>query len=99
MSSTQEAIGGVPGEARCWCCGGFFPDSRLVHLGAHPEVGVCRRCARYLARRSARLPGRMTPATSIHRTSQEIRERVMVRGLHEGRLLAPLLRWIGRFLP
>lgn len=26
---------------RCWCCGGIFPQSELVRLGQHPEVGVC----------------------------------------------------------
>lgn len=99
MNGTQEAIGGIPGEARCWCCNGSFPADRLVHLGAHPEVGVCRRCVRYLGRRSAQLPGRATPATSIHRAGQQVREWVMVRGLHEGPLLGRVLRWIGRLLP
>lgn len=99
MSGTQEAIGAIPGEARCWCCNGSFPDNRLVHLGAHPEVGVCRRCVRYLGRRSAQLPGRATPLAYLRRSSQELREWVMVRGLHEGRFLGPVVRRIGRFLP
>lgn len=99
VSGAQEAIGGVPGGARCWCCGGSYPDDRLVHLGAHPEVGVCRRCARYLGRRSAQLPGRATPATYLRRATQSVRDRVMARRLHERRLLGPVLRWMDGFLP
>jgi len=31
--------------SQCWCCGTTEEPTRLVHLGNHPEVGLCVRCA------------------------------------------------------
>mgnify|MGYP006952609694 CR=1 FL=1 len=39
---------GVPG---CWCCGDRTVAASLLRLGEHPEVGVCFRCVKALARR------------------------------------------------
>jgi hypothetical protein len=38
----------VPG---CWCCGDRIVHASLLRLGEHPEVGVCLRCVKVLARR------------------------------------------------
>ena len=31
--------------SQCWCCGTTDDPSRMVHLGNHPEVALCIRCA------------------------------------------------------
>lgn len=40
-----------PEGAGCWCCGDRTVQASLVRLGEHPEVGVCFKCVRVLARR------------------------------------------------
>ena len=40
-----------PETSGCWCCGDRTVEASLVRLGEHPEVGVCFRCVRVLARR------------------------------------------------
>lgn len=35
----------------CWCCGDRTVRGSLLHLSEHPEVGVCFRCVKDLARR------------------------------------------------
>lgn len=35
----------------CWCCGDRTVGASLLRLGEHPEVGVCFRCVKALARR------------------------------------------------
>lgn len=40
-----------PEASGCWCCGDNTVQASLVRLGEHPEVGVCFRCVRVLARR------------------------------------------------
>ena len=37
-----------PGQ--CWCCGSIDDPDRMVHLGNHPEVALCRPCARWAAK-------------------------------------------------
>jgi ribosome-binding protein aMBF1 (putative translation factor) len=88
-----------PGQGRCWCCGRPYLPEEMVHLGAHPEVTVCRDCARYLNRRAATLPGPTTPMRVVRRATQAARDRVMARNLHESRILGPLLRWLDKHLP
>ena len=70
-----------------------------MHLGAHPEVTVCRDCARYLNRRAAMLPGPTTPMRGVRRATQAVRDRVVARNLHESQILGPLLRWLDKYLP
>lgn len=70
-----------------------------MHLGAHPEVTVCRDCARYLHRRAAMLPGPTTPTRSVRRTTQVVRDQVMARNLHESRFLGRFLRRLDKYLP
>ena len=41
-----------PGSSSgCWCCGDRTVKASLLRLGEHPEVGVCFRCVRVLAKR------------------------------------------------
>ena len=43
MSAETQAAKDQTGESRCWCCGKPRPEDTLVHLGSHPEVGICSR--------------------------------------------------------
>jgi hypothetical protein len=51
---TETAVETVP-EATCSCCGTPYPDTELVHLGCHPEIGICHGCVEWLGGRSGRL--------------------------------------------
>lgn len=50
---------GVPG---CWCCGDRTVQASILLLGEHPEVGVCFRCIKVLARRKRALQRRTRSA-------------------------------------
>ena len=43
-------------QPRCGCCGHARPASRMTQLTDTPGVYICRSCALWAARRSARLP-------------------------------------------
>lgn len=85
----------------CWCCGDDYPDTDLVRLGAHPEVGVCSGCARFLKRAAvAREDEHGRSAMSVVRGGlQRIRDGVMARGWHQRGRLGVFLRWTDRHLP
>ena len=36
------------GDGQCWCCGTVERPDRMVHLGNHPEVHLCLRCAHFV---------------------------------------------------
>lgn len=36
------------GAVECWCCGCREAPDRVVHLGNHPEVLLCLRCAHFV---------------------------------------------------
>ena len=52
MSAEAQAAAGHAGESMCWCCGRASSEDALVHLGNHPEVGICVNCVRFLQRRA-----------------------------------------------
>ncbi|QGN58395.1 hypothetical protein [Nostocoides sp. HKS02] len=86
---------------RCWCCGDEVDEAKLTRLGNHPEVGVCARCARWLARRAraAEDRGRATPGARARRALATVRVAVMRRGIQRWPVLRPLLRRLDRHLP
>ncbi len=51
-----------PTPTGCWCCGDRTVQASLVHLGEHPEVGVCFRCIGYLAGRKREIKRRTRAA-------------------------------------
>lgn len=85
-------------DSICWCCGADCPDSDLVRLGAHPEVGVCTECAVFLHRR-ARAAHATGASQQLHAVGEQARDAVMARGWHEGPRLGPALKWVNRHLP
>lgn len=86
---------------KCWCCGKDHPEERLVRLGAHPEVGVCLDCARWLHRRARRREdeNRTGLAPRIRAGIDTVRASVICRGWHRRGVLGALLRRIDRHLP
>ncbi|TNC25328.1 hypothetical protein [Amycolatopsis alkalitolerans] len=88
-------------EPFCWCCGRDKPETELVRLGSHPEVGVCLECARWLQRRArqrhdSRHPG---PSARLRGGIDAGRDLVIRKGWHRRGLLGALLRRIDRYLP
>jgi hypothetical protein len=85
----------------CWCCGNTFDDHDLTRLGAHPEVGVCAGCARWLHRRarSGSEAGLRSPGALMRRWVGLARERVMRAGVQDWPVVGRLLRRLDRHLP
>jgi hypothetical protein len=88
-------------RSECWCCGAIDDPARMVHLGNHPEVALCIRCARWASKEAweiedRRKTGLLVRARDRFRT---LRRGVVLRGWHHHRLFGGPLRWIGRKLP
>jgi hypothetical protein len=103
MSVTHrvEAADGQPGPGECWCCGCQHDAAEMVHLGNHPEVGVCIRCAYSLKTWAWEIDDRSRTGLAVHARNwfRGIRRRVMVNGIHQKNWMRRPLRWLGRRLP
>jgi hypothetical protein len=88
-------------QPRCWCCGADKSDNELVHLGNHPEVGICPRCAHWVHRRGTQLEDAKHPsiAARLRAIVHALRTAVINKGWHQGGFLGTLLRRIDRYLP
>jgi hypothetical protein len=82
----------------CWCCGRVTAEDALVHLGNHPEVGICINCVHFLGRRARNYQATVV-RQRLRATAESIRARVMARGWHQHPAFGPALRWINRHLP
>src|SRR6476620_10713289 len=89
----------LPGE--CWCCGSVNDPHRMVHLGNHPEVGLCRPCARWAAKEASEIEDRYRtgPLVLGRDGLRTVRRFVIARGWHRSRLVGGALRWIGKRMP
>jgi hypothetical protein len=98
MSAEADTAIGETGESGCWCCGRMTSQEALVHLGNHPEVGVCIGCVRFLGRRA-----RDYQASQVRKrlrgAAESIRGQVVSRGWHERPVIGPMLLWINRHVP
>jgi hypothetical protein len=85
----------------CWCCGQQQPRQDLVHLGDHPEVGVCLSCAHFLHQRARAREDELhpSPAARARDGLRAARRVVIARHWHEKPLIGPVLRRLGRHLP
>jgi hypothetical protein len=98
QAETAESNNSLP---QCWCCGGSFAEPELVHLGSHPEVGLCADCAHWVHRRAAEqaaarrggLPARYRGAFAATRSW------VIQHEVHNLPVLGRLLRGLDRRLP
>lgn len=87
--------------SECWCCGEARPESELLRLGLHPEVGVCPRCARWLHRRAQERADeqRPGPAAWLRGGVRSARSVVIAHHWHDRPVIGPLLRRLDRHLP
>ena len=100
--TAQQAVQRAASErAVCWCCGQTFDEDDLSRLGAHPEVGVCAGCARWLHRRarSSSDAGLRGPGAVGRRAIAAARARVMRAGAQDWPLIGSVLRRLDRHLP
>jgi hypothetical protein len=99
---TAEASPGESGgEVTCWCCGQRRPPTSVVHLGDHPEVSVCLRCAHFLHQqaRGREDASRTSPAARLRGRLRAARWVVIRHGWHQKPGIGPLLRRLGRHTP
>jgi hypothetical protein len=98
MSAETQTGTGQTSESSCWCCGQLKPEEALVHLGSHPEVGICVNCVHFLGRRA-----RDYQATVLRQrlrgVAETVRGEVMTRGWHQRPVIGPALQWLNRHLP
>jgi hypothetical protein len=102
MSAFRTAVEDdfVP-PSECWCCGRIDDPTVMVHLSNHPEVALCRTCARWAAKQAWEIDdrsktGRLVIARDRFRN---VRQAVVDRGWHRSRVVDGPLRWIGNQLP
>jgi hypothetical protein len=91
----------VSGDAECWCCATTYPVDAMIHLGNHPEVTVCRRCAHFLhqqarALEDAETDGLGSRARDVIRSA---RRTIVEGGWHRNPIVGPALRRLDRHLP
>jgi hypothetical protein len=98
MSTETEAVKDETGESRCWCCGKPRSEISLVHLGNHPEVGICISCVHFLRRRAMDQQATVMRQT-LRGAAESVRRQVMTRGWHERPVIGPALQWLNRHLP
>ncbi len=98
MSAKAYAVRQDTRDSECWCCGKRFDLEQLVHLGQHPEVGICVSCVHFLGRR-ARDYQATVARRRLRSTAESVRRRVMTRGWHERPVIGPFLKWLNRHLP
>ena len=89
------------GRLPCWCCGAVDVAERMVHLGNHPEVHLCPRCAHFLHQQAWQIEdlGKTGPAAFARDRFRDLRSEVVRRGWHRNRFIGGRLRWLGKHLP
>lgn len=88
-------------DERCWCCGQSQPAERVVHLGNHPEVVVCLRCAHFVHKQAWEIEDRdrSGPLPRSRDAFRQMRRTVVEHGWHQSPLIGRPLRWLGNHLP
>lgn len=88
-------------ERLCWCCGATVEPDLTVHLGDHPEVEICTRCAHSLHVWAGEVEDRSRTgfAARGRQAFRRLRRVVVRRGWHRIPVLGRVLRGIGRRLP
>ncbi len=97
--SAHEPADPPPGH--CWCCGAIDVSDRMVHLGNHPEVVICRPCARWAAKQAWEIEDRDKTGlvVTVRNRFRHLRRGVIDRQWHRHAVLGRPLRWLGRHLP
>jgi hypothetical protein len=73
----------------------------MIHLDNHPEVEMCRLCARWAAKEAWEIEDRDKTGVlaSMRDRFRHLRRRVIDRNWHRHPVLGPPLRWLGKHLP
>lgn len=89
------------GGSKCWCCGMIDDPAKLVHLGNHPEVAVCIRCAHSVSKWAWEIEDQAQTGGAVRARDglRRLRKEVVQRGWHQSRLVGRPLRWLGKFTP
>ncbi|MGI8868550.1 MAG: hypothetical protein ACR2F6_06800 [Mycobacteriales bacterium] len=89
------------GRSECWCCGVIDDPAKLVHLGNHPEVTVCTRCAHSISKWAGEIEDQSRTGIAVRARDvfRRLRETVVERGWHRSRLIGRPLRWLGKHTP
>lgn len=98
MSAETQTAVDQTGESRCWCCGRISSEDVLVHLGDHPEVGICISCVHFLRRRARDYQARAM-RKRLRGAAESVRGEVMARRWHQRPVIGPALRWLNRHVP
>ena len=90
-----------PPPGQCWCCGAIEDPAKLVHLGNHPEVVVCTRCAHSLSKWAWEIEDQSRTGLAVRARDQtrRLRKTVVRHGWHQNKIVGRGLRWMGRFIP
>jgi hypothetical protein len=100
--TVQTAVRDQPqGRSECWCCGKAEELAKLVHLGNHPEVTVCTRCAHSISKWAWEIEdqSRTGLAVRVRDRFRQARKIVVQRGWQHRSLIGRPLRWIGKHMP
>jgi hypothetical protein len=98
MKANVQVADGATARDACWCCGKVTAGDAMVHLGDHPEVGICVNCVPFLARRARDLQATQA-RRRLRAIAGSVRGAVMSRGWHERPVIGPLLLWLNRRSP
>jgi hypothetical protein len=98
-TAVEDADASDPYE--CWCCGAVHAPNQMVHLGNHPEVAICIRCAYSIKNWAWQIEDRdkTGPAVKARDVFRQARKNAMRRQLHQNKWIGRPLRWLGRRLP
>ncbi|MGI8761599.1 MAG: hypothetical protein ACR2LF_09985 [Jatrophihabitantaceae bacterium] len=100
--TAQTAVQDDPqGRSECWCCGTIEDAAKLVHLGNHPEVTVCTRCAHSISKWAWEIEDQSRTGLAVRARDRfrDLRKTVVHRGWHRHRFIGAPLRWIGKHTP
>src|SRR3954454_6543810 len=98
MSAVTAVEDEFASEAECWCCGVSEDSDRVVHLGNHPEVTLCLRCARWASKQANEIEdgSQSGLAVMLRDRARFVRRVVVQRAWHQLPVIGPILRRIGR---
>jgi hypothetical protein len=102
VTEVRTAVEGTdPLGSQCWCCGSAHDSDQMVHLGNHPEVMICVRCAYSIKAWALEIEDRSRTgyAVRVREAFRRLRRDVMRRQLHQNKWIGRPLRWLGRRLP
>jgi hypothetical protein len=102
MSRTRTAVEDADANrSECWCCGAITAPTRVVHLGNHPEVALCIRCAHSVSKWAWEIEdqSKTGPLVMARDRFRMLRRDVIRRGWQHNAVFGGPIRWIGKRLP